>query len=173
MSSKPSASKVGGSSSTVASRKRPVVALARDVDAVLRRVRKLRDEMVRNAHVVESDGAGEDRSPPAGVPSDILAVSDLSNEHVIEGMEILATRIANQVLQKKGLTLEVPSRASSNQVYVKEWDRIVLGGKKSTRNFLNVRESRKAAITIRVMQLLHTGTFQVKLHKKDGTLQRP
>jgi hypothetical protein len=140
-----------------ASRKRQVVALAQDSDVVLKRVRRLRDELERKAEEVSIPAADDNKPLPDGVPSDILEVSELSNAQVIEGMEAIATRIATQVLHKKGLSLEVPSRASSNQIYVKEWDRIVLGGKKSTRNFLNVRESRKTAITIRVMQLLHTG----------------
>lgn len=47
------------------------------------------------------------------------------------------------------------SHLLQNQVYVKAWDRIVLGGKRSARSFMNVKESRKSAITLRVMQLLH------------------
>ena len=152
---------MSASAPTSASRKRPVVPLAEDADVVLKRVRRLRDELVRKAEV--NVPAAEEKPLPIGVPSDILEVSELSNVQVIEGMEGIATRIATQVLHKRGLSLEVPSRASSNQIYVKEWDRIVLGGKKSTRNFLNVRESRKTAITIRVMQLLHTGTFSSEI----------
>jgi hypothetical protein len=153
-----------------ASRKRPVVPLAKDADVVLKRVRKLRDELVRKAEVNIS--AADEKPLPIGVPSDILEVAELSNAQVIEGMEAIATRIATQVLHKRGLSLEVPSRASSNQIYVKDWDRIVLGGKKSTRSFLNVREARKTAVTIRVMQLLHTGTLIIRLWLYAGTLSR-
>eukprot|EP00546_Thalassionema_frauenfeldii_P019570 CAMPEP_0178898522 /NCGR_PEP_ID=MMETSP0786-20121207/2380_1 /TAXON_ID=186022 /ORGANISM="Thalassionema frauenfeldii, Strain CCMP 1798" /LENGTH=147 /DNA_ID=CAMNT_0020569255 /DNA_START=229 /DNA_END=672 /DNA_ORIENTATION=- len=56
---------------------------------------------------------------------------------------------------KSGFSLQIPSRAASNQIYVEEWDRIVLGPKTSTRSFINVKESRKTAITVRVLQLLH------------------
>jgi hypothetical protein len=86
---------------------------------------------------------------------DIVEVSELSSGQVLEGMETIALRVAHQVLNKQGFTLDIPSRAASNQIYVKEWDRIVLGSKRSTRSFLNVKESRKSAITLRVMQLLH------------------
>jgi meiotic recombination protein SPO11 len=158
MSSPTDASKKA-SPATAAKRKRQVVTLAKDADVVLKRVRKLRDDLVRNSKMESDDSEGKPR-PPANVLSDILEVSDLPNAQVIEAMEAIAARIATQVLGKKGLTLEVPSRASSNQIYVKEWDRIVLGGKTSARNFLNVRESRKTAITVRVMQLLHTGKLE-------------
>lgn len=55
-----------------------------------------------------------------------------------------------------------------NQVYVKAWDRIVLGSKRSSRSFMNVKESRKSAITLRVMQLLHA-VLDKKIHitKRD------
>ena len=81
------------------------------------------------------------------------------------------------------LILSKPARAASNQIYVPELDRIVLGDKRGTRSFLNVKvrilyshmwilytincnmifnniscksqESRKAAITTRVLELLH------------------
>lgn len=39
----------------------------------------------------------------------------------------------------QGFQLEIPSRAASNQIYVPELDRIVLGGKRGTRSFLNVK----------------------------------
>lgn len=39
----------------------------------------------------------------------------------------------------KGFQLEIPSRAASNQIYVPELDRIVLGSKTGTRSFLNVK----------------------------------
>ena len=64
--------------------------------------------------------------------------------------------------------MEIPSRAATNQIYIREWDRIVLGGKSGTRNFLNVKESRKTAITIRVMHLLHTVLgMRIHITKRD------
>ena len=49
-----------------------------------------------------------------------------------------------------------------------ELDRIVLGDKRGTRSFLNAKESRKAAITTRVLQLLHA-VLQKRIHitKRD------
>jgi meiotic recombination protein SPO11 len=97
-----------------------------------------------------------------------LEVVELSPSHVIEGMEVIACQITQQILSKQGFSLEIPSRASSNQIYVKEWDRIVLGSRRSTRNFLNVKESRKAAITLRVLQLLHAILLKrIHITKRD------
>ena len=98
----------------------------------------------------------------------IVEVSEMSSTEVVEAIEAIAIRIANQVLMKKGFSMEIPSRSSSNQVYIKELDRIVLGDKKGTRSFLNAKEARKSAITTRVMQLLHTVLLK-KIHitKRD------
>lgn len=71
----------------------------------------------------------------------IIEVSEMSPMEVVEAIESIAIQIANQVLQKKGFTLEIPSRSSSNQIYVPELDRIVLGEKRGTRSFLNVKVS--------------------------------
>jgi hypothetical protein len=102
------------------------------------------------------------------IPSDIVEVDELSTTEVLEGIEGIALTITQQVLARKGFSMEVPSRAGTNQIYVKEWDRIVLGGKKTTRNFMNVRESRKSAITLRVMQLLHAVlTKRIHITKRD------
>lgn len=98
----------------------------------------------------------------------IVEVSEMSSTEVVEAIEAIAIRIANQVLMKKGFSMEIPSRSSSNQVYIPQLDRIVLGDKKGTRSFLNVKEARKSAITTRVMQLLHTVLLK-KIHitKRD------
>ena len=49
----------------------------------------------------------------------------------------------------------MPSRANSNQLYVPELDRIVLKNATTTRSLANVATVRKAAITTRVLQLVH------------------
>ena len=103
-----------------------------------------------------TENAAEPDPQPAGVPRDIVEVADLTSKQVLEAMEAVALKVAQQVLSKKGFSFDIPSRASSNQIYVRDWDRIVLGGKRSTRSFLNAKENRKSAITLRVMQLLHS-----------------
>ena len=151
-------------SRTTKKKKRAPVPLARDADRVLIPCRKLRDELRSGP-----ESTNEPRKTiPEGVPSDIVEVAELPSTQVLEGMETIALNIANQVLQKQGLSMEIPSRASTNQIYVKEWDRIVLGGKRSTRSFLNVKESRKSAITLRVLQLLHAVLVkEIHITKRD------
>jgi len=182
---------------------------------VLGKCRKLRDELRAKAEFEESNNDDEKRALPAGVPSDIVEVAELPANQVLEGMETIAMNIANQVLSKKGFNIDIPSRASTNQIYVKvsstlehtsrrsrtrskfplfcfllysfptpssfplahalilfapkkEWDRIVLGGKRSTRSFLNVKESRKTAITLRVLQLVHAVLVKrIHITKRD------
>mmetsp|Transcript_27613 Transcript_27613/g.66495 ORF Transcript_27613/g.66495 Transcript_27613/m.66495 type:complete len:281 (+) Transcript_27613:68-910(+) len=85
----------------------------------------------------------------------IVEVVNMNSTEVMEGIENVAVGVAMQVLRKKGFQLDIPSRAASNQIYVPELDRIVLGDKRGTRSFLNVKEARKTAITTRVLQLLH------------------
>ena len=136
---------------TGARKKRAVVHRAKDADQVLRPCRKLRDKLRAKAEATEQ----EEAVLPEGVSSEIIEVAELPATQVLEGMEAIALRIAKQVLDKQGFSLDIPSRAASNQIYVRNWDRIVLGGKRSTRSFLNVKESRKSAITLRVFELLH------------------
>lgn len=118
--------------------KRAPVQKAKDLDVVLLKCRQLKAALQER----NDDDYGPGRAIPESVKSEeILEVAELSGTEVIEGIEAVALNIAKQVLAKKGFTLDVPSRSSSNQIYVKEWDRIVLGGKRSTRTFLNVRVS--------------------------------
>lgn len=72
----------------------------------------------------------------------IIEVSEMSSTEVVESIEAVAVQIAKQVLQKKGFSLDIPTRSAANQVYVPELDRIVLGEKRGTRSFLNVKVSR-------------------------------
>lgn len=98
----------------------------------------------------------------------IVEVAEMSETQVVDGIEEVAILVARQVMDKRGFTLEVPSRTANNQIYVPELDRIVLGGKRGFRTFLNVKESRKSAITTRVLQLLHSVLLKrIHITKRD------
>jgi len=98
----------------------------------------------------------------------IVEVAEMASTEVVEGIEAVAVKIARQVMSNRGFSLEVPSRAASNQIYVPELDRIVLGKKSGSRSFLNVKESRKAAVTTRVLQLLHSVLLKrIHITKRD------
>jgi hypothetical protein len=135
----PARKRVASSSASSAASKRGIshsstrdTTAAGDAEQVLGKCRELRQRLIEKT-AMKTTPAQED------IPQNILEVAELPAEHVLEGMESLALRIAQQVMAKQGFTMDIPSRASSNQVYVKEWDRIVLGDKRSSRSFLNVK----------------------------------
>lgn len=137
MSSKPSARKRDRSNSDSSpeppkSRKRDTKQ-APDAEKVLTKCRQLRDSLRKKKREAPT------QQEPASIPKNIVEVEELSSKEVLEGMEAVALKIASQVLNKQGFSMDIPSRAASNQVYVKEWDRIVLGEKRSSRSFLNVK----------------------------------
>ena len=159
------------SSSTSSTAKRRVVPLADDADIVLAACRKLKKELILKAeknkesseavqdddvevHEQDTNTAGivkpdNSKSTSIGLASlrgkSIIEVSEMSTTEVVEAIESVAIQIANQVLQKKGFSLEIPSRSSTNQLYVPELDRIVLGEKRGTRSFLNVKVNTRRA----------------------------
>ena len=111
--------------------KKKIVTLAPDADRVLRKCRELKTQLQQAEPMIAPSAI------PDGIPSNIVEVMEQTSDQVLEGIEVIALRIAHQVLKRhEGFSLDIPSRAASNQIYVKEWDRIVLGGKRSTRTFL-------------------------------------
>ncbi|KAG7340839.1 DNA topoisomerase VI subunit A [Nitzschia inconspicua] len=171
--------------SSVGVQRRRTVELATDADAVLAKCRmlkatliakKLKEQEEKDAvrlnddddhDSMKSDDSKQNKKK-SSIPKGIVEVDDLSATEVLEGIEGIALEITEQILRKKGFSMEIPSRAASNQIYVPEWDRIVLGNKRTERTFLNVRESRKSAITLRVMQLLHAVLVKrIHITKRD------
>ncbi|KAK9756277.1 hypothetical protein RND81_01G086300 [Saponaria officinalis] len=82
-------------------------------------------------------------------------VTDLSLSSVQSQIETLIFSITKSILAGNGFSFNVPSRSSSNHLYVPEIDRIVLKDKSSSRPFANVSSVRKATITTRIMSLVH------------------
>ena len=165
---------------------RKIVKIAPDADRVLAKCRKLRDNLRKEQERQKATAAAAaaaasprkkdavttvGRVMPASIVSthtNILEVQNMPTTRVMDGIESIALSVAQQVLSKKGFRLDIPSRTSSNQVYVPEWDRIVLGDKRSVRHFLNVKEARKSAITLRVLQLLHAVLYKnIHITKRD------
>ena len=85
----------------------------------------------------------------------VLEVEDLSSKEVVLKIEDLVISIVSQILKGNSFELNVPNRNNSNQIYVEEIDRNVLGNKISKREFLSVAQVRKVAITTRVTELVH------------------
>lgn len=70
-------------------------------------------------------------------------VTDLDSSSVLLSIEHLILSVARSILSGKGFSFDVPSRSSSNQLYVPELDRIVLLDKSSSRPFANLSTVRK------------------------------
>lgn len=83
-------------------------------------------------------------------------VREMGREDVEGEIERVALRCVESILSGSGVSFSIPSRASSNQKYIEEIDRVVLLDKASNRDFLNVSGVRKTAITMRVLQVLHS-----------------
>ena len=86
---------------------------------------------------------------------DVYEVKDLPIAKVSDNLEALVMKIVQQVLSSGSFELTVPNRGLSNQKYIEEIDRNVLGDKVSKRQFLSASHVRKTAITTRVIELVH------------------
>lgn len=98
-------------------------------------------------------------NPPSlsdlSLPFPCREVSDLPPSSVEHAIESTILRAASSILSGAGFSFSVPARAASNQLYVPELDRIVLKDKSSARSFSSLSTVRKAAITARVLSLVH------------------
>ena len=79
----------------------------------------------------------------------------MNHDEVAAEIERLVVQAAQSILNGESFSFAVPTRSSSNQIYVPELDRIVLSDKVSVRSFTSTATVRKSAITARVMQLAH------------------
>ncbi|MQM05703.1 hypothetical protein Taro_038519 [Colocasia esculenta] len=90
-----------------------------------------------------------------GLSSTCREVADCDPSAVRLAIEDAILAAAHSVLEGRGFSFSVPSRSSSNQIYVPELDRIVLRDKSSTRGFSNLSTVRKTTITVRLLALIH------------------
>ncbi|CAO2824230.1 unnamed protein product [Amaranthus hypochondriacus] len=91
----------------------------------------------------------------ASLSSSCREVTDLSLSSVQSEIETLVFSITKSILSGNGFSFNVPSRASSNHLYIPELDRIVLKDKSSSRPFAAVGSVRKATVTTRILSLIH------------------
>lgn len=95
-------------------------------------------------------------------------VSDRDASSVKVAIERAILDIARSILAGRGFSFDVPSRSSSNQLYVPELDRIVLRDKSSSRAFANLSTVRKATITARVLSLVYAVLLRdIHVTKRD------
>lgn len=125
------------------------IPLTESVGEVLHSIRQLSRSMKGSA-ATRVDSLSADLSM-----SGITEAKDLDPEEVSHRLEELVVDIASQIIRTNTFELTIPNRSSSNQRYLEDVDRIVLGDKTSKRLFLNTAHVRKAAITTRVIELVH------------------
>eukprot|EP00126_Sphaerothecum_destruens_P008271 Sdes_comp20155_c0_seq1m13295 len=95
-------------------------------------------------------------------------VVEMHENDVAKKIEELILQIAKSILQDKGFSFTLPSRSNSNQLYISELDRIVLGNAVSVRDFSNASTVRKATITTRILQLVHeVVSKRIHITKRD------
>ncbi|KAJ8620886.1 hypothetical protein MRB53_029415 [Persea americana] len=89
------------------------------------------------------------------LPFPCREVSDLPPSSVERAIESTILTAASSILSGDGFSFSVPGRGPSNQLYVPELDRIVLKDKSSSRSFSSLSTVRKAAVTARILSLIH------------------
>uniref|UniRef100_A0A7S3LSR4 DNA topoisomerase (ATP-hydrolyzing) n=1 Tax=Aplanochytrium stocchinoi TaxID=215587 RepID=A0A7S3LSR4_9STRA len=91
-----------------------------------------------------------------GIKDDVTEVEVMSEEKVSKKIEELIMECVKTILLGKGFEYKVPSRSTTNQLYIPELDRIALKNDKVTvRSFVNTAHVKKTTVTTRVMQLIH------------------
>ena len=119
-----------------------------EVDVVLTAVRKTRKALFNLL-------SGTEDVPMLSNLAGVTEVEDLTTEQVSQKIEDLVVSVVAQIVSNGSFELLIPNRSSSNQRYIEELDRTVLGDKMSKRAFLNTSHVRKAAITTKVVELVH------------------
>lgn len=89
-----------------------------------------------------------------GIQGVLKEVLELAGNTVRRRIETALAEVARSIMKGEGFRYVVPTRSASNQLYVKDLDRIVLKDKTSVRAFANTATVRKSAITTRIMGLV-------------------
>ncbi|KAJ0987700.1 hypothetical protein J5N97_006056 [Dioscorea zingiberensis] len=130
-----------------------------DILATLRRLRDAAQSSTSNQTLTISD---------LNLASPCREVADLDSPSVLLSIERAALSAARSILSGRGFSFSIPSRSSSNQLYLPELDRIVLKDKTSSRAFANLSTVRKATITARVLSLVHAVLLRgIHVTKRD------
>ncbi|KAI8471284.1 MAG: Spo11/DNA topoisomerase VI subunit A [Monoraphidium minutum] len=89
------------------------------------------------------------------LPHAFREVVDKDADAVLDEIEASLYEVAASILAGDGFAYDVPSRTKGNQMYIQELDRIVLKDSSSKRPFASTASCRKAAITTRILGLVH------------------
>ena len=127
--------------------KRPAQQPKWDPQVVLKPVKKLRAALGSSASVKKTlEDIGM-----SGVTKEVVA---MDTRGVTAEIERIAMEATLSIMRGEGFSYTMPSRASSNMIYVPELDRLVLRDKVLQRVFTDASSARKTAITTRVLQIV-------------------
>ncbi len=120
----------------------------------LANLKKLRELATKQRHELSSRVT--DITKLGYAKDEVTEVTVMPEEDVQSLIERTVVNCVRSLLNNKGISFEIPSRAASNQAYIPELDRNILKrDKMTTRRFNNIREVKKTAITTRVLELVH------------------
>uniref|UniRef100_A0A7S0V3E1 DNA topoisomerase 6 subunit A n=1 Tax=Polytomella parva TaxID=51329 RepID=A0A7S0V3E1_9CHLO len=133
----------------------------RSIDEILKKVKELSETSKKNEHDSKT-------LSKLLLPFKCREVIDKDASAVLEEIESTIVNTALSILDSRGFSFDVPSRAKGNQAYVPELDRIVLKDALSKRPFANTQTCRKATITTRILSLVHElCTKRIHVTKRD------
>lgn len=122
-------------------------------DEILGSVRQLAGE--EEAGAARRQGGKPLTLADLALPGVCREVVDKETGDVVEDIERVILAVAQSILSGRGFAYTIPARGAANQLYVPELDRIVLRERAAQRPFASTGSVRKAAITTRVLQLVH------------------
>ena len=123
---------------------------AADLDKVLAPVRAL----IAREKEAAKRGSAKPTLAQLGI-TNVREVTELPPPVLLDTLEDVLAGVADSIMGGSGFAYDVPSRTSSNTLYIPELDRIVLKDATSSRPFTSVTSVRKTTIMTRVMQLLY------------------
>lgn len=132
---------------STAAGKRPAQPPKYNVEDCMKPVKKLKQKMgpsTASKKTLEDIGM-------SGVTKEVVA---MDSRGVMGEIERIAMETTLSILRGQGFSYTMPSRTSSNMIYVAELDRLVLKDKQLQRIFADASSARKTAITTRVLQIV-------------------
>ncbi|MCD6380790.1 MAG: hypothetical protein J7L50_00490 [Candidatus Odinarchaeota archaeon] len=114
-----------------------------------RRVR-VEGKWVENVRRIRPKKSGEIK-----LPRDVHVVKELPADVLHENIHKLARKLSEMILRGEDPKIAIPMRSSDNIIYDEVNDLLLLGNKKFYRNLLSLKSGREAAMTIRILELVH------------------
>ncbi|MHA1506484.1 MAG: hypothetical protein ACTSR0_04765 [Candidatus Asgardarchaeia archaeon] len=95
------------------------------------------------------------RSEDIKLPEDVHVVKELPADILHKNIHKLARELSEMILRGEDPRIAIPTRSSDNIIYDEVNDLLLLGNKKFYRNLLSLKSGREAAMTIRILELIH------------------